>query len=85
MICSDPTPIDITKTEAPILDAEPDISAGVAGALKLAISKGYIHTESEKRPSASRFSHLQAQNYSIEDKAHNLRVFFFLLLKASVD
>lgn len=72
LIPVDPTPVDITKTEAPILDAEPDISAGVAGALKLAISKGYIHNETEKRPSASRFSHLQAQNYSIEDKAHNM-------------
>lgn len=67
---TDSTPVDITPTEAPILDAEPDISSGVAGALKMAISKGYIQTENEKRPSASRFAHLQAQNYSIEDKAH---------------
>lgn len=70
---SDSTPIDITTSEVPILDAEPDISCGVAGALRMAISKGYIQTETEKRPSAvSRTAHLQAQNYSIEDKAHSL-------------
>ncbi|CAH0386369.1 unnamed protein product [Bemisia tabaci] len=56
--------------EAPILDAEPDLGTGIAGALKLALSKGYLEKEVSKRPSASRFSHLQAQNYSIEDKAH---------------
>lgn len=68
-------PVDVATVEVPILDAEPDISAGVAGALKMAISKGYIHNENEKRPSASRFAHLQAQNYSIEDKAYTLYVF----------
>ncbi len=62
----------MTTHEVPILDVEPDISSGVAGALKMAISKGYIQTETEKRPSASRFPHLEAQNYSIEDKAYNL-------------
>lgn len=72
LLFSDSTPVDIVTSEVPILDVEPDISSGVAGALKLALSKGYIQTESEKRPSASRFAHLQAQNYSIEDKAHAL-------------
>lgn len=72
-VAMDSTPIDITTSEVPILDAEPDISCGVAGALRMAISKGYIQTETEKRPSAvSRTAHLQAQNYSIEDKAHSL-------------
>ncbi|XP_054260871.1 U4/U6.U5 tri-snRNP-associated protein 1 [Macrosteles quadrilineatus] len=62
--------VDIAQYEAPILDAEPDLGAGVGGALRLAISKGYLEKETNKRPSASRFAHLQAQNYSIEDKAH---------------
>lgn len=66
------TPVDITPAEVPILDAEPDIASGVAGALKMAIVKGYVLNENEKRPSASRFAHLQAQNYSIEDKAYTL-------------
>ena len=62
--------VDIQQVEAPILDAEPDLGAGVAGALRLAMSKGYLEKETTNRPSAARFSHLQAQNYSIEDKAH---------------
>ncbi|RZF44531.1 hypothetical protein LSTR_LSTR002304 [Laodelphax striatellus] len=60
----------ITPYEAPILDAEPDLGKGVGGALRLAVSKGYLEKETSNRPSASRFAHLQAQNYSIEDKTH---------------
>ncbi|XP_065199824.1 U4/U6.U5 tri-snRNP-associated protein 1 isoform X2 [Planococcus citri] len=71
-VAMDSTPVDITPAEVPILDAEPDIVTGVAGALKMAIVKGYVQNENEKRPSASRFAHLQAQNYSIEDKAHSM-------------
>lgn len=62
--------MEILPTEVPILDAEPDVGSGVAGALRLALSKGYLEKETDNRPSASRFAHLQAQNYSIEDKAH---------------
>ena len=60
----------MVPAEAPILEPEPDLGAGVAGALRLAVSKGYLEKETGKRPSASRFAHLQAQNYSIEDKAY---------------
>ncbi|XP_076755074.1 U4/U6.U5 tri-snRNP-associated protein 1 [Xylocopa sonorina] len=56
--------------EAAILDAEPSLGHGVGGALKLAMSKGYLQKEDSSRPSASRFAHLQAQNYSIEDKTY---------------
>lgn len=56
--------------EVPILDVEPDVGVGVAGALRLAVSKGYLEREDMNKPSASRFAHLQAQNYSIEDKTH---------------
>ncbi|XP_008553789.1 U4/U6.U5 tri-snRNP-associated protein 1 [Microplitis demolitor] len=56
--------------EAAILDAEPSLGQGVGGALRLAMSKGYLMKEDTNRPSASRFAHLQAQNYSIEDKTY---------------
>ncbi|XP_050428461.1 U4/U6.U5 tri-snRNP-associated protein 1 [Adelges cooleyi] len=58
-----------TIDSKPILEPEPDLGKGVAGALRLAMSKGYIEKEESARPSASRFAHLQAKNYSIEDKA----------------
>ncbi|XP_067010200.2 U4/U6.U5 tri-snRNP-associated protein 1 [Anabrus simplex] len=66
----DETPVDVLPAEVPILDAEPDVGTGVAGALRLALSKGYLERETMNKPSASRFAHLQAQNYSIEDKTH---------------
>lgn len=61
--------IDLKTIDSkPILEPEPDLGKGVAGALRLAMSKGYIEKEENARPSASRFAHLQAKNYSIEDK-----------------
>lgn len=62
--------IEPAALEAPILDVEPSLGQGVGGALTLAISKGYLQKEDSNRPSASRFAHLQAQNYSIEDKTY---------------
>ncbi|XP_012286069.1 U4/U6.U5 tri-snRNP-associated protein 1 [Orussus abietinus] len=56
--------------EAAILDEEPSLGQGVGGALRLAMSKGYLQKEDTNRPSASRFAHLQAQSYSIEDKSY---------------
>ena len=70
VVILDDKPVDIVPYEAPILDEEPNLGCGVAGALRLAVSKGYLEKETTKRPSASRFAHLQAQNYSIEDKTH---------------
>lgn len=61
---------EIVDTEVPILDEEPDVSAGVGAALKLAMSKGYLEKEENKRPSNSRLAHLQAKHYSIEDKSY---------------
>ena len=69
-IAADEQPAEIEATEEPILDPEPDLGGGMAGALRLAVSKGYLEKEIVTRPSASRFAHLQAQNYSIEDKTH---------------
>lgn len=60
----------IKTQDIQILDEEPDISTGVAGALKLAMSKGYLDKEQKNRPSNSKLAHLQAQNYSIEDKSY---------------
>lgn len=54
--------------EVAILDEEPDVGAGVANALRLALSKGYLEKEDLNRPSNSKMAHLQAKNYSIEDK-----------------
>lgn len=56
--------------EVAILDEEPDVSTGMGAALKLALSKGYLEKEESNRPSNTRMAHLQAQNYSIDDKAH---------------
>lgn len=56
-------------TEVAILDEEPDVGSGMGAALKLALSKGYLEREETNRPSNTRMAHLQAKNYSIEDKA----------------
>lgn len=55
-------------TEVAILDEEPDVGSGMGAALKLALSKGYLEREELNRPSNTRMAHLQAKNYSIEDK-----------------
>lgn len=57
-------------TEVAILDEEPDVGSGMGAALKLALSKGYLEKEDLNRPSNTRMAHLQAKNYSIEDKAY---------------
>lgn len=57
-------------TEVAILDEEPDVGSGMGAALKLALSKGYLEREESNRPSNTRMAHLQAKNYSIEDKAY---------------
>jgi U4/U6.U5 tri-snRNP-associated protein 1 len=53
-----------------ILDVETDVGVGVAEASHLAVSKGYLEREDMNKPSASCFAHLEAQNYSTEDKTH---------------
>ncbi|KAF0289979.1 U4/U6.U5 tri-snRNP-associated protein 1 [Amphibalanus amphitrite] len=54
-----------------ILEAEPEVGAGLAGALKLAMKKGYVDQEESGKKGASQqvLAHLRAQNYSIEDKS----------------
>lgn len=63
--------VEQPTVEVPILDEEPDVGSGVGAALKLAMSKGYLDKEQNNRPSNSRFAHLQAKHYSIEDKNYN--------------
>lgn len=65
-----PSKKQLEVTEVAILDEEPDVSSGMGAALKLALSKGYLEKEEIKRPSSTRMAYLQAQNYSIDDKAH---------------
>lgn len=62
------TPLEVA--DVAILDEEPDVGSGMAAALKLAVSKGYLEKEDSNRPSNTRMAHLQAKNYSIEDKSH---------------
>lgn len=54
------------------LDAEPALGAGVAGALRLALSKGYLE-RAGAAPAPARPARLAAlaAHYSIEDKAHD--------------
>lgn len=65
-----PNPVTEEVNDVAILDEEPDVSSGMGAALKLALSKGYLEKEESNRPSNSRMAHLQAKNYSIEDKTH---------------
>lgn len=68
----DETPVDITRDpeqeEVTILEQEPDVGVGLAGALKLAQKKGYLEQEQLKRVGATTMKHLQAKHYTIEDK-----------------
>ena len=54
--------------DSTILDEEPDMASGVAAALKVAKSKGYLSTQ-EKEQKSGNLKHLLAKNYSIDDKA----------------
>ncbi|XP_074596275.1 uncharacterized protein LOC141851429 [Brevipalpus obovatus] len=68
-------PVDdlaLMDTKQPILEEEPDVSLGVALALKVAMKKGYLDKEDREKVSGSRHaSSLQAQNYTIEEKFYD--------------
>ncbi|EFX76561.1 hypothetical protein DAPPUDRAFT_248626 [Daphnia pulex] len=58
-----------TTLPSVILDEEPNVGSGMAAALKLAMSKGYLEKEEEKKIVISKSAQeLQAQRYTIEDK-----------------
>lgn len=65
-----PIETQLELVDVAILDEEPDVGSGMGAALKLALSKGYLEKEDLNRPSNTRMAHLQAKNYSIEDKTH---------------
>ena len=50
-----------------ILDEEPNLAKGLAGAIKMASTKGYFESK-EKEKKGSNLAHLQAKSYTIEDK-----------------
>lgn len=54
---------------APILEEEPDASQGVAAALRLAMTKGYLDKEVTK--SAPQKKAIEAVSYTIEEKFHD--------------
>ncbi|CAG4961668.1 unnamed protein product [Parnassius apollo] len=61
---------DLAAGSSVALDAEPALGGGVAGALQLALSKGYLEragTAPAPRPAPHQ---LAARHYSIEDKSH---------------
>ncbi|XP_064483898.1 U4/U6.U5 tri-snRNP-associated protein 1-like [Ornithodoros turicata] len=68
----DERPAEIEDHEKkPILEEEPDVSVGVAGALQLAFKKGYIEKDDKNPTGTTKFSHLQAQSYTIEEKFYD--------------
>ncbi|KAL0830975.1 hypothetical protein ABMA28_001863 [Loxostege sticticalis] len=63
-------PPDITAGSSVGLEAEPALGAGVAGALRLALSKGYLERAGPAPHARPHHHHLlAARHYSIEDKA----------------
>lgn len=60
------------EPSAVILDEEPDLKSGIAAALGLARSKGYLEG-GEKLVNSGKLKHLEARNYTIEDKANDDR------------
>lgn len=69
--------VDVRSERAPArasasgLEAEPPLGVGVAGALRLALSKGYLERAGgAPQPRSSLLHLLQAKHYSIEDKSY---------------
>ncbi|XP_059049585.1 U4/U6.U5 tri-snRNP-associated protein 1 [Achroia grisella] len=63
-------PADLAAGSVVGLEAEPALGAGVAGALQLALSKGYLERAGAAPAPRSQLAHLlAARHYSIEDKA----------------
>ena len=68
---SDPARAADLADAKPILEEEPDVSHGLAGALQLAMKKGYLDKEIKKGNISAKTSSLQAKNYTIEEKFHD--------------
>ncbi|KAL3873610.1 hypothetical protein ACJMK2_036706 [Sinanodonta woodiana] len=67
----DETPVTIEGEEKPVLDDEPVVNQGVGAALQLAVKKGYMQKELEKKTPGIKNTYMLAQNYSIEDKRYD--------------
>lgn len=64
-------PAELAAGPAGGLEAEPRLGAGVAGALQLALSKGYLERAgAAPAPRSSHLHLLAAKHYSIEDKTY---------------
>lgn len=63
-----PKTSDLIESKQVILEEEPDVSRGLAGALKLSMKKGYLDKEIKKANISVKASSLQAKNYTIEEK-----------------
>ncbi|KAG1700066.1 U4/U6.U5 tri-snRNP-associated protein 1 [Nymphon striatum] len=65
-------PVNIEpQDEGPILEEEPVVGLGIAGALQLATQKGYLDKEVKKATMSAKQANLQATNYTIEDKNYD--------------
>ncbi|KAK2184318.1 hypothetical protein NP493_270g02022 [Ridgeia piscesae] len=64
-------PADIKTEVKAVLQEEPTINEGLAGALKLAKQKGFLDEKPKKLTGASKVSSLKSLNYSIEDKRYD--------------
>ncbi|XP_013181016.1 PREDICTED: U4/U6.U5 tri-snRNP-associated protein 1 [Papilio xuthus] len=61
---------DLAAGSSVALDAEPALGGGVAGALQLALSKGYLEKAGAAPAPRTAPHQLAARHYSIEDKSH---------------
>ena len=59
---------DASVKATPILGEEPDLTVGVAAALKLAMNKGYLERDSRKSGAVPKSTKLSAVNYLIDEK-----------------
>lgn len=62
------------ENKAIILEEEPVVSNGLAGALQLAMKKGYLDKEIKKSNISVKTSSLEAKNYTIEEKFHDDKI-----------
>ncbi|XP_070576696.1 U4/U6.U5 tri-snRNP-associated protein 1-like isoform X2 [Ptychodera flava] len=64
---------NLKEEDAPILEDEPQITSGIAGALLVAQKKGYLDKEEESAKIASKAKrgNIEARSYTIEDKNYH--------------
>jgi len=65
----DSRPVEIKAEDKPALDDEPVLNGGLAGALRLARTKGYL--DAQEKTYKSHHPEMEAKNFSIEDKRYD--------------